>query len=529
MSKNHRECLFTNNEQAKRGEVMMKSTNSPNGKVVTVAIMLALSLLVSNTIAVAQVFQIGNREYRFEDLKWYNYSSGKRGDVIVPDRLIVRMTNRERPVTADFTNLSISGVNVMPRRLLADYYVIEIDPSEDPFSIAQTLFQSSAFEYVEFDALGTYSSTPQDPYFPQQWNLDDTKLQMELAWSYSTGDSSIILAIIDSGTEYYHEDLDNNIWNNADEDTGDGNGDWYPGEAGVDDDGDGLIDEDSDGLQPGEPGWDNDLMWDDDENGFNDDFHGWDFQNDDNTVDGFNPHGTMVAGIAGAQTHNYENGAYRGVAGIAGGWGTSSGISMMILRIKDYPYEEEIFISSTADCIRYAQENGAHVMNLGFGWFNLYSWYEDVINEATNDYNCILVAPTDNDDGPIRYPAKYDNTIAVGATDMNDVRLFYSNYGPEIDVVAPTHVPTCSLSGTYSADFGGTSAASPHVAGLAALIRSVNSDLTWDEVRSVIRNTADKVAGMGGQDFTEYYGYGRVNAHKALASLKSGTLTSDET
>ena len=77
--------------------------------------------------------------------------------------------------------------------------------------------------------------------------------------------------------------------------------------------------------------------------------------------------------------------------------------------------------------------------------------------------------------------------------------------------------------------YGGTSAASPHVAGLAALIRSVKTDLTWDEVRSVIRNTADKVARMGGQDFTEYYGYGRVNAYKALASLKSGTLTSDET
>ncbi|MBU1063228.1 S8 family serine peptidase [bacterium] len=496
-------------------EEMMKSTNYSNGKIAKKAIIVILSLLISNMIANAQVFQIGNREYRFKDSKWFNYSSGIKGDIIVPDRLIVRLASREKPVTSDFKNLGISGVNVISRRLLGDYYVLEIAPNVDPFNVVQTLFQSAVFEYVEFDALGTYAATPQDPYFPEQWNLDDTKLRMELAWDLSSGDNSVILAIIDSGTEYDHEDLDNNIWNNSDELPGDGNSDGYPGVAGVDDDGDGLIDEDSQGLQPGEPGYTNDLFEDDDENVFIDDFYGWDFADDDNSPISTNYHGTAVAGIAGAQTHNCENGVYTGIAGIAGGWKTKPGVSLMILKVLFNIPDLFVFASATAECITYASENGADVMNMSWGWYNFYDWYEDVVNEAVNDYDCILVACSHNFNRDITFPAKYANTIAVGATDENDVRRPYSNYGPELDVVAPSHVPTTTLNNGYIDEFTGTSASAPHVAGLAALIRSINPNISWVQVRNVIRSTADKVAGMD-EDFTVYYGYGRINAYKAL-------------
>jgi len=506
----------------------MKSKNCTYNQFVGRTIYIISLMLIFCTIADSQVFQLGIREYRFEDSKWFNYSSGRKGDTIVPNRLIVRMASREKPEPFHFNNLGISEVNVVSRRLLADYYIIEINSNLNPFEVAETLFRSSYFDYVEFDALGSYAKTPSDPEFSNQWNLDDTKLRMEKAWDITSGDNSVILAILDSGTEYDHEDLDNNIWNNSDEQTGDGNSDGCPGVCDEDDDGDGLIDEDSEDREPGDPGYSNDLYEDDDENSFIDDFVGWDFQEDDNDPEGTYYHGTVVAGIAGAQTHNYEGGAYRGVSGIAGGWGTNPGVSLMILRIRDYPFDWQTFASSAAECITYAAENGADVMNMSFGWFDHYPWFEDIVNEAADDYDCIMVACSHNDGGSIRYPAKYAKTIAVGATDDNDVRRSYSNYGPELDVVAPSHVPTTTLNNDYVDSFSGTSAASPHVAGLAALIRSISPNLSWDEVRDIIRDTADKAAGMGGQDFTNYYGYGRVNAYEAIKyTLENygGTLT----
>ena len=123
----------------------------------------------------------------------------------------------------------------------------------------------------------------------------------------------------------------------------------------------------------------------------------------------------------------------------------------------------------------------------------------------------------------ILYPAKFSNVLAVGATNSSDQRItravygWESNYGPELDVMAPgTSLYSTSVGGGYTSSFGGTSGATPHVAGLLALIKSVVPTKTNAELMDTVRNTADKVAGMGGQDFTNYYGYGRINLDKAL-------------
>ncbi len=326
---------------------------------------------------------------------------------------------------------------------------------------------------------------------------------MEAAWNISTGDESIILAIIDSGTDWFHEDLDGNIWVNPGEDL----------------DGDGAV---GDFGSPANGGDENGI--DDDGNGYIDDLMDWDFDMDDNTIEGRYYHGTAVAGIAGAQTNNYENGAYRGVAGVAGGWGNTPGVSLMIVRtLFDFFIPEEVLASRIALCITYAAENGADILNLSLGVFDNYYFLQDAVNEAVNNYDCVIVAASHNDGSSnIRYPAKYPNTIAVGATDMNDVWYSYSNYGPELDVVAPANVYTTTKNNGYISNFNGTSASTPHVAGLAALIRSVDPTLSWSEVRSVIRNTADKVPGMGGQNRTDKYGYGRVDAQAALQSVYGG-------
>lgn len=457
-----------------------------------------LAILTFGGIINAQVFQMGNRVYRFENSKWFNYSSGSKGDRIIPERLIVRLSNNKKPVLSDFTKLGITtNIEISCRRILGNYYVIEIDSNGNPFQIAQTLYNSNDFQYVEFDALGSYALQPQDPQFSQQWNLDETKLRMEAAWEISTGDESIILAIIDSGTDWFHEDLDGNIWVNPGEDDADGIPEFFPISQGG-----GLGDLDGDG----DP--------DDDENGYIDDLVGWDFDDNDNTVTGGLAHGTSVAGIAAAQTNNYENGAYRGVAGIAGGWGNTPGASLMIVKtLTPILVTEAMFASSVDQCITYAAENGADIMNLSLGVKDHYTYLQTAVNQAVDNYDCVIVAASMNDySSSIRYPAKYSKTIAVGATDANDNWYSYSNYGPELDVVAPATVPTTIKNNGYITNFGGTSASTPHVAGLAALIRSVDPTLSWSEVRSVIRNTADKVPGMGGQNRTDKYGYGRVNA-----------------
>jgi len=172
-----------------------------------------------------------------------------------------------------------------------------------------------------------------------------------------------------------------------------------------------------------------------------------------------------------------------------------------------------------------------------------YSELQSAINNAVNNYDVVIVCSAGNNGGngssdqSIRYPARYSNTIAVGASNENDQRWTTSGYwgsafGPELDIVAPGGVSTIWTTdisgsggydsfgdGNYTDSFGGTSASAPLVAGIAALLRSMDPSLSWTEVRDVLRNTADKVAGMSGQNFTIYYGYGRINAYEALKSL----------
>ncbi|MCH8070247.1 MAG: S8 family serine peptidase, partial [Candidatus Marinimicrobia bacterium] len=474
-----------------------------------------------HSYAQPQQFSLQGKEYRFENDKWYTFFKGKKGDEIIPQRLVVRLKNRGQIEVFDFDRLNINGISFGSSRFLNGYYVLLIEQYQDPFNIASALEKSGEFDVLLFDALGKRQCAPDDQSYSTQWNLPI--IHMATAWNISVGHSSVLLAIIDSGIDYDHEDLDGNIWVNPAEDiNGNGIPDFYSVNQGGDLDGQDA------------PGDINQKI---------DDLIGWDFAGDGNDPqppyqEDFDPddtdgHGTNVAGISSAQTHNYENGTYRGIAGVAGGWESQNGVSLMVLRDGgEFPIH-----SLTAQAIEYAAKNGAQVINISTGFSNNWQDVRDAINLAVNNYDVVVVASVGNygDTGnpAIRYRAKYSNTIAVGATDDNDNRYGYSSYGSEMDVMAPSDVPTTAMGGGYDNNFTGTSASAPHVAGLAGLIRSIDPSLNWTEVRDILRNTADEVPGMGGQNFTNMYGYGRINAREALlgsgAQVNSGAVTQNTT
>lgn len=460
---------------------------------------------VTSLFAQSRQFTLQTKEYRYEDGNWYTFYEGHKGDKIIPERLIVKLKDKGALENIDFRRYNIKGVSLGSRRFLDGFYVLSIEPGNNPFDIAENLEKLNIFDVMEFDAIGQRHSTPNDPRFNQQWNL--TKIKMPDGWDITTGSSSVILSVIDSGIKYTHEDIDGNVWVNSSEDrNGNGRPDFYAYNQGGD----------LDGI-------------DNDGNGYTDDLVGWDFAgggNDpqapytpDNNPDDTDGHGTNVAGVSSAQTNNYEGGSYKGIAGVAGGWGTQKGASVMILRDGG----TQPIVSLTIQAIEYAAENGAKVINISSGFWPEPAGMYSAINSAVNTSDVIIIVSAGNNgdqqDPSIRYPACYSNTMAVGATDQNDSRRSYSAYGPQLDVMAPDGIPSTTMAGGYTSSVSGTSFSSPTVAGLAALIRSINPSLTWQEVRETLRASADKVAGMGGQNFTNYYGYGRINANNAVRNL----------
>ncbi len=462
-------------------------------------IAVTLLLVTSHIFGQLHQFMLQGREYRQEEGKWYTFVEGRKGDQIIPQRLIVRLKDRGFMESFDFQRLNISGVSLGSPRFLGGFYVLSIAPERDPFQIAFILQRSDLFDILEFDALGQRCDTPNDPQYSQQWNLPH--IQMPQAWDIKTGNSSIILGIIDSGIRYTHEDLDGNTWVNPLEDqNGNGKPDFSPVSQGGD----------LDGI-------------DNDGNSFVDDLIGWDFAGGgnspqppyqpDNNPDDTDGHGTNVAGVSSAQTNNYENGAYKGIAGVAGGWGNQKGVSLIVLRDGGF----EPIHSLTAQAIEYAAENGARVINISSGFATDYTNIRTSVNLAVNTYGVVVCASAGNNgndpDPSIRYPARYSNTVAVGATDQNDNRRDYSAYGPEINVVAPDGVPTTTMAGGYTFNVTGTSFSAPHVAGLAGLIRSINPDLSNSQTVTIMENSA---VDLGDPGFDNFYGHGRIDAFEAL-------------
>ena len=251
---------------------------------------------------------------------------------------------------------------------------------------------------------------------------------------------------------------------------------------------------------------------------------GPDYVDDGEGVRDLRGHGALVTGIVSAETDNNE-----GISGIAGSCKT------LIIQVSNM--YGQILHEDFRDGVIYAVDYGAKIINYSSGGDSS-STKEQAVQYAY-EHNVIIVAASGNAgssiDFPAAYSANYNNVIAVGATDHNDIRSGYSNYGSELNVVAPggygypfteddifSTVPNYPffLETLYPEDpheigyayMDGTSMATPHVAGVAALNLSIKNDLLPSTNRDIIQQTADD-KGTTGKD--DYYGYGRINAYQS--------------
>lgn len=385
--------------------------------------------------------------------------------------------------------------------------------------------------------------TPNDTQYGDQWNL--AKIEAPAAWDITTGSSSTVLAIIDSGilfsqtvdgTTYAQPDFTaDKAWINQ-------------GEAGA------LA---SNGI-------------DDDGNGFVDDWRGWDFMggysgdadcpnnvpgeaastffNSDNDPQPYScdsptyptelnkthyndtcvafesacyvGHGTIVGSVAGAKTNNNTY-----IAGV------DHNVSLMNVRVLDgYGFTDTNIVTQA---VRYATTNGADVINLSLATSSCDGSSSDpILEDALADAaaaGVIVVAASGNGGiNSVCYPASSPYTIAVGATTQSDQKASFSNAGSSLDIVAPgvgipaANAPSNATPAHYYPSANGTSLATPHVAGAVAGLKSLNSDISLDSATQILRESNDKLAQMSGANRTDEHGYGRLNISKAYSMLANG-------
>lgn len=320
-----------------------------------------------------------------------------------------------------------------------------------------------------------------DAFYPQQWSLKNTgqstgtvgaDINIESAWAVTEGSSETLVAVIDSGADLDHPDLVAKLVTGFD-----------------------FVNNDND---PDDP----------EHNGPEDDYS--------------LGHGTHVAGIIGASTNNGT-----GVAGVC------PTCRLMPLKVLDATGNGNA--SKVAQAIYYALENEADIINTSLGTPQLSITLQEAV-DAAYDANVPIIAAMGNKGLNQReYPAAFSKAIGIGFTDHSDRRLFDSNYGTWIDLVAPGEmILNTGLDGEY-VFFSGSSMATPHVSGVVGLLHALNPNFTVEDVRNVLRSTAADQIGLASEDtpgFDIYYGAGRLDAGAALSPISTtptNTPTSEPT
>ena len=380
------------------------------------------------------------------------------------DRAIVGYTRPERADAVE--TIEDHGAEIVGYNRAAGYAVVETPL--DSRDWADEIESADHITYAEPDwQLTAADLTPKDPSWRDLWGMK--KVQAPTAWQASTGSRDIVVAIIDSGIDYTHEDLEGQMWVNPDEDL----------------------------STPG----------DDDGNGWHNDVHGIDCANDDADPADDTGHGTHVAGTIGAAANN---GA--GVAGAA--W------NVKLMALKFLGADGVGYTSDAIQCLYYAIAEGAHITNNSWGGPSFSRTLQNAISYA-GERDQLFVAAAGNDgldtDVTPHYPAAYDldNVVSVAASTSDDQLAGFSNYGAgSVDLAAPGVRILSTVPGGY-AYYSGTSMATPHVTGAAVLALAMDPALRSNvtALRAALLENVDPVAGLGGKVATG----GRLNIARTVS------------
>jgi subtilisin family serine protease len=343
-----------------------------------------------------------------------------------------------------------------------DSYYYPADYYDDEYAPDEHLHEDYEMDYA--------MNVSGDPLEDKQWA--HKMIQSYDAWEIGTGSEEVVVAVIDTGVDYNHPDLKENIWRN-------------PGEV-------------RDGI-------------DNDRNGFIDDLYGWNFQKGNASPLDDHRHGTHVAGTIGARggngigitghAPNVRLMALKGLGGGSGGGGRRSDL----IRAIDY-----------------AVENGAHIINASWGSFSYSEAMVAALSRAERA-GVLFVAASGNSGVNVTnrpfYPASYGhrNIISVGSTGPSDTASGFSNYSTKrVHIGAPGASIHSTVPGGKYISISGTSMASPLVAGVAALMKGLRPDLHYREIRKAILETADRNPALASKFTTS----GRINAYKAMREIE---------
>ncbi|MFB0566866.1 MAG: S8 family peptidase [Candidatus Aminicenantaceae bacterium] len=388
----------------------------------------------------------------------------------------------EHKIEAAIASYRSKKLRKIPR---INVYTIQIPEDITVEEMVFSLNQNPDVEYAEPNYKVYISITPNDRYFRDQYALSNTgqeliwipgspqgkpkaDIKATSGWEETKGDKEVIIAVLDTGVDMLHPDIDEKVHSS-----------------------------------------------------------GWDFVNNDFDATDDHWHGTHVSGIAAAETNNEI-----GIAGVA--W------ECKILPVKVLDKNGEGDIEGVSNGIIWATDKGADVINMSFGGVtnlgkgNLPRTLQSALKDAY-DKDVVLAAAAGNDGGDVNWPASSVYCLAVAATNYNDERVTFantggvweSNSGTEIDVAAPGEgilslypielTPSGFTPYAYS---DGTSMATAHVSGLAALLKSVKPWLTNRDIMDIIRYSAEDVNSDLDSGKDDFLGYGRIDLEIALVPLR---------